>query len=54
MSETSHKKIKLLSKCAKCGTKKLRFNKKHEASEILSSLGFKTPVSKIPLFSDTF
>ena len=39
----------LLSKCAKCGTKKSRFIKEQEAKGILSSLGHKTPLSKIPL-----
>ena len=32
--------------------KKLRFVKKQEASRILSNLGFKTPLSKIPLLGD--
>ena len=42
----------LLSKSAICGTKNSRFIKMQEASKILSSLGFKTPLSKIPLFGD--
>ena len=42
----------LLSKCAICGSKKSRFIKKQEASGILSSLGLKTPLSKITLFGD--
>ena len=41
-----------LSKCAICGTKKSKFIKKQETSGILSSLGLKTPLSKIPLFGD--
>ena len=32
--------------------KKLRFLKKQEGSGILSNLGLKTPLSKIPLFGD--
>ena len=32
--------------------KKLRFLKKQERSGILSNLGLKTPLSKIPLFGD--
>ena len=32
-----------------CDTKKLRFIKEQEASGLLSSLGIKTPLSKIPL-----
>ena len=39
----------LLSKCAICGSKKSRFMKEQEAKRILSSLGLKTPLSKIPL-----
>ena len=39
----------LLSKCAICGTKKSRFIKEQEASELLSSLGIKAPLKKIPL-----
>ena len=42
----------LLSNCAICGSKKSRFIKKQEASGILSSLGLKTPLTKIPLLGD--
>ena len=42
----------LLSKCSICGSKKSRLINKHEASGILSSLGLKTPLNKIPLFGD--
>ena len=41
-----------LSKCAICGSKKPRFIKKQEASRILSNLGPKTPLNKIPLLGD--
>ena len=40
----------LSSKCAVCSSKKSRFMKEQEAKGILSSLGLKTPLSKIPLF----
>ena len=50
--KTSNDKKILLSKCAICGSKKLRFIKKQEASGILSSLGLKIPLSKIPLFGN--
>ena len=40
------------SKCAICGSKKSRFIKKQEASEIFSNLGLNTPLSKIPLFAN--
>ena len=39
----------LLPKCAVCGSKKSKFIKRQEASGLLSSLGIKTPLSKIPL-----
>ena len=40
----------LLSKCAACDSKKLNFIKEKEASGLLSSLGIKTLLNKIPLF----
>ena len=39
----------LLSKFAVCDSKKSKFIKKQEDSELLSSLGLKTQLSKIPL-----
>ena len=46
-TKTSNNKTMLLPKCAVCGSKKSRFIKKQEASALLSSLGIKTPLSKI-------
>ena len=40
----------ILSKCAICGSKK--FIKKQEAKGLLSNLGIRTPLSKIPLLGD--
>ena len=40
-------KIMRLLKCAVCDSKKSKFIKQQEASEFLSSLGIKTPLSKI-------
>ena len=40
--------IMVLSKCARCGKKNPR-KKEREASALLSSLGIKTHLSKIPL-----
>ena len=40
--------IKLL-KCAECGVKKSRSVKGQEAKGLLSNLGIKTPLNKIPL-----
>ena len=50
--KTNDGKTMLLSKCVIYGTKKSRLIKEHEAKEILSSLGLKTPLSKIPLLND--
>ena len=52
VSKTNNGKIILLSKCAICGSKKSRFIKKQEASGILSSLGPKARLNKIPLLGD--
>ena len=50
--KTSNGKTVVLSKCDICGSKKSKFIKKQEASVTLSSLGVKTPLSKIPLLVD--
>ena len=50
--KTNNGKTMLLSTCAICGSKKSRFIKKQEASGILSSLGLKAPLSKIPLLGE--
>ena len=42
----------ILSKCAIRGSEKLRFIKNEEVREILSNLGRKTPLNKIPLLGD--
>ena len=39
----------VLSKCAICDSKKSKFFKEQEASGLLSSLGIKAPLNKIPL-----
>ena len=44
----------MISKCTICGSRKSKFIKKQEANGILSSLGIKTPLSKIPLLGDVF
>ena len=49
VSSTSNGKMMILSKCAICGSKKLKFIKKQEAKGLLSKLGIKTPLSKVPL-----
>ena len=52
VSRTNNGKTMILSKCAICRSKKSRFIKKQEASGILSYLGIKTPLNKIPLLGD--
>ena len=42
----------LLSKCAKCGSKNSRFIKNQKAKGLLSNLGIRTPLSKVPLLGD--
>ena len=42
------------SKCADCGIKKSEFVKEQEAKGLLSNLGIKTPLSKIPLLNVLF
>ena len=40
--------------CEKCGSKKSRFSKEQQAMGILSNLGIKTPLSKVPLLNILF
>ena len=54
VSATSNGRTMTLSKCAICGSKKSKFIKNQEAKRILSSLGLKTPLSKILLLGDVF
>ena len=42
----------ILSKCAVCFNKKWRLIKKQESSKLLSNLGLKTFLTKIPLLGD--
>ena len=52
VSSTSNGKLMILSKCEICGSRKSKFIKKQDAKEILSSLGIKIPLRKIPLLGD--
>ena len=52
VSSTSNGKLMILSKCAICGSKKSKFINKQEAKGLLSKLGIKTPLSKIPVLGD--
>ena len=50
--KTKNDKTMILLKWAFCGSKKSRFIKNQETRGVLSNLGFKTPISKIPLLGD--
>ena len=52
VSKTSNNRIMVLSKCAICGSKKSRFIKNQEGKRLLSNLGIKTQLSKVPILSD--
>ena len=49
---SSNGRVMILSKCAICGSKKSRFIKNQEAKGLLSNLGVRTPLSKVPLLGD--
>ena len=54
VSSANNGKAMILAKCAICGSKKSRFIKNQEAKGLLSNLGIKTPLSKIPLLNILF
>ena len=54
VSSTSNGKAMILSKCAICGSKKSRFIKNQEAKGLLSNLGLKTQLSKVPMLGNIF
>ena len=52
VSSTSNGKAMILSKYVICGSKKSKFIKKQQAKGLLSKLGIKTPLSKVPILGD--
>ena len=52
VSSNSNNRVMILSKCATCVRKKSKFIKHQEAEGLLSKLGIKTPLSKIPVLGD--
>ena len=52
VSKTTNGKALILSTCAICGSKKSKFIKEQEAKGLLSNLGLKTPLNKIPALGD--
>ena len=52
--KTKNSRLIMQSKRVDCGIKKSKFVKEQEAKRLLSSLGLKPRLSKIPLFGDIF
>ena len=46
--KSKYGRLQMRSLCSVCGNKKNKFVKKQEAKGILSSIGIRTPLSKIP------
>ena len=51
MFRTKNNRLIMQSKCSACGIKKSIFIKEQEAKGLLSDLGIKTSLSKIPLLN---
>ena len=47
-------RLMIQSNCATCGSKKSRFIKEHQPMGLLSNLGIRTPLSKVPLLNVLF
>ena len=54
MVRTENNRLILQSEYTVCGIKKSRFVKEQEAKGLLSNLGIKTPLSKVPLLNVLF
>ena len=52
VSSKSNVRTMILSKFAKCGSKKLRFIKNQETRGLLSNLGLRRPLSKVPILDN--
>ena len=50
--KTKSNRLIMQSKCAVCEIKKSRFVKEQETKGLLSNLGIKTPLNKIPLLGN--
>ena len=51
MFRTKNNRLLMQSECSVCKNKKSRFVKEQEAKGLLSNLGIRTPLSKIPLLN---
>ena len=49
---TSNGRTMILTKCAICDSKKSRFIKNQEAKGLLSKLGIRIPLTKVPILDD--
>ena len=54
MGRTKNNRLLMQSQCSNYRNKKSRFVKEQEAEGLLSDLGIKTPLSKIPLLKGLF
>ena len=54
MFRTKNNRLLMQSKCSVCKNKKSRFVKEQEAKGLLSNLGIRTPLIKIPLLNVLF
>ena len=52
VSSTNNGKLMIVSKCAIYGSRKSKFINKQAASGLLSKLGIKTPLCKVPILDD--
>ena len=52
VSKTTNGKMMILSKCTICGSKKSKFIKEQQVKGLLSNLGLRTPLNKIPVLRD--
>ena len=52
VSKTINDKAIISSTCTLCGSKKSKFIKRQEAKGLLSNLGLRTPLNKIPVPGD--
>ena len=52
VSKTTNGKATILSKCPICDSKKSKFIKEQQAKGLLSNLGLRTPLNKIPVLGD--
>ena len=52
VSKITNDKTMMLSKCAICSSKNSKFIKEQQEKGLLSNLGIRTPLNKIPLLGD--